>query len=98
MYLIWLKSEHGVFWTQVALKVQSRPASVGRLMTQKPRRLTWFMAAATSRAVHRIVAGAQLAEGKPEMARDRFGFLERHEYSKEMPQGYSVSSADRYEI
>src|SRR5262249_37068866 len=28
--------------------------------------------------VHAIVAGAQLAEGKPEMARDRFGFLERH--------------------
>src|SRR5262249_28874440 len=48
--------------------------------------------------VHAIVAGAQLAQGKPEMARDRFGFLERHEYSKEMPQGYSVSSADRYEI
>src|SRR5262249_47053077 len=48
--------------------------------------------------VHAIVAGAQLAQGKPEMARNRFGFLERHEYSKEMPQGYSVSSADRCEV
>jgi len=28
--------------------------------------------------VHTIVAGAQLAQGKPEMARNRFGFLERH--------------------
>src|SRR5262249_1691929 len=50
--------------------------------------------------VHAIVAGAQLAQGKPEMARNRFGFLERHEYFKEMPQRYpwrgsrSVSSAD----
>src|SRR5262245_590576 len=42
--------------------------------------------------VHAIVAGAKLAQGKPEMARNRFGFLERHEYFKEMPQGYSVSS------
>jgi hypothetical protein len=28
--------------------------------------------------VHAIVAGAQLAQGKPEMARNRFGLLERH--------------------
>jgi hypothetical protein len=28
------------------------------------------------------------------MARDRFGFLERHEYFREMPPGYLVSSAD----
>jgi hypothetical protein len=28
--------------------------------------------------VHAIVAGAHLAQGEPEMARDRFGFLERH--------------------
>jgi hypothetical protein len=28
--------------------------------------------------VHAIVAGAQLAQGKAKMARDRFGFLERH--------------------
>src|SRR5262249_61279820 len=38
--------------------------------------------------VHAIDAGAQLAQGKPEMARNRFGFLERHEYFKEMPQRY----------
>jgi hypothetical protein len=29
--------------------------------------------------VHAIVAGAQLAQSEPEMARNRFGFLERHE-------------------
>ena len=28
--------------------------------------------------VHAIVAGAQQAQGEPEVARDRFGFLERH--------------------
>src|SRR5262249_4061941 len=28
--------------------------------------------------VHAIVVGAQLAQSEPEMARDRFGFLERH--------------------
>src|SRR5262245_4366758 len=27
---------------------------------------------------HAIVAGAHLAQGEPEMSRDRFGFLERH--------------------
>src|SRR5262249_51383438 len=48
--------------------------------------------------VHAIVAGAKLAQSEPEMARDRFGFLERHEYLREMPQGYSVSSADRCEV
>src|SRR5262249_49085219 len=48
--------------------------------------------------VHAIVAGAQLAQNEPGMARDRFGFLERHEYSKEIPQGYSVSSADCCEV
>src|SRR5262249_4775041 len=32
----------------------------------------------SSAEVHTIVAGAQLAQGKPEMARNRFGFLERH--------------------
>src|SRR5215471_1249306 len=54
--------------------------------------------------VHAIVAGAQLAEGKPEMARNRFGFLERHEYFKEMSRRYlwrgsrSVSSADCCEV
>src|SRR5262245_16247936 len=48
--------------------------------------------------VHAIVAGAKLAQSEPEMARDRFGFLERHEYFREMPQGYSVSSADRCEV
>src|SRR5262249_12500023 len=37
--------------------------------------------------VHAIVAGAQLAQGKPEMARNRFGFLERHEYFRGTPQG-----------
>src|SRR5215469_4711481 len=35
-------------------------------------------------AVHAIVAGAQVAQGKPEMARNRFGFPKRHEYSKEV--------------
>src|SRR5262245_19529205 len=29
-------------------------------------------------AAHAIVAGAHLAQGEPEMSRDRFGFLERH--------------------
>src|SRR5262249_9619646 len=48
--------------------------------------------------VHAIVARAKLAQSEPEMARDRFGFLERHEYFREMPQGYSVSSADRCEV
>src|SRR5262245_33663940 len=48
--------------------------------------------------VHAIVAGAQVAQGEPEMARGRFGFLECHEYSKEMPQEYSVSSADCCEV
>src|SRR5262249_51359770 len=37
--------------------------------------------------VHAIVTGAQLAQGKPEMARNRFGFLERHEYFRGTPQG-----------
>ena len=32
--------------------------------------------------VHAIVAGAKLAQSEPEMARDRFGFLERHEFFK----------------
>jgi hypothetical protein len=48
--------------------------------------------------VHAIAAGAQLAQSEPEMARDRFGFLERHEYFKKMPQGYSVSSANCCEV
>ena len=54
--------------------------------------------------VHAIVAEAKLAQSEPEMARDRFGFPERHEYSKEMPQGHlwrgscSVSSADCCEV
>src|SRR5262249_59583823 len=29
-------------------------------------------------AAHAKVAGAHLAQGEPEMSRDRFGFLERH--------------------
>src|SRR5262245_19849682 len=48
--------------------------------------------------VHAIVAGAQLAQSEPELARDRFGFLERHEYFKKMPQGYSASSANCCEV
>jgi len=31
---------------------------------------------------HAIVAGAHLAQGEPEMSRDRFGFLERHKFVK----------------
>src|SRR5262249_12326567 len=31
--------------------------------------------------VHAIVARAYLAQSEPEVPRDRFGFLERHEYS-----------------
>ena len=30
--------------------------------------------------VHAIFAGAHLAQSEPEMARNRFGFLERHEF------------------
>src|SRR6516164_2899338 len=37
--------------------------------------------------VHAIVAGAKLAQGKPEMARNRFSFLERHEYFRGTPEG-----------
>ena len=44
------------------------------------------------------VARAYLPQSEPEMARNRFGFLERHEFFREMPQGYSVSSADRCEV
>src|SRR5262249_17845585 len=32
--------------------------------------------------VHAIIAGAHHAKSEPEMARDRFGFLERHDASK----------------
>jgi len=48
--------------------------------------------------VHAIVAGAKLAQGKPEVARHRFGFLERHEYFKKMPRRHSVSFADCCEV
>jgi hypothetical protein len=49
--------------------------------------------------VHAIFAGAKLAQSEPEMARDRFGFLERHEFFKEMPQGSRsvLRTAARYE-
>src|SRR5262249_48583255 len=36
--------------------------------------------------VHAIVAGAQLAQSEPEVARDRFGFLERHGFVKSSSQ------------
>src|SRR5262249_10424488 len=42
--------------------------------------------------VHAIVAGAKLAQSEPEMAGDRFGFPDRHEYSKGMPHGISGES------
>src|SRR5262249_10355502 len=49
--------------------------------------------------VHAIVAGAQLAQSEPEMTRNRFGFLERHEDSKGMSQGIRsvLRTAARYE-
>jgi hypothetical protein len=40
--------------------------------------------------VHAIIAGAHLAQSEPEMARDRFGFLERRD-----DQSHSIPTADR---
>src|SRR6516165_10155264 len=48
--------------------------------------------------VHAIVAGAKLAQSEPEIARDRFGFLERHEFFKAHRGIRSVlRTAARYE-
>src|SRR5262249_14296350 len=38
--------------------------------------------------VHAIVAREQLAQGEPEMTRNRFGFLERHGCINDLSSGY----------